>query len=128
MMNSIGFYEIMGVKKTAHIRTIQRARKRLAGICNTEYGEDSDRYRIIQTVYEVLSNKDNRSLYDECGRALFEHIFASASAQDSGTALPTGPPSDADDDAQMLPVEGSAPALTTGPAQPTGSALPAGPA
>ena len=79
MMTTMGFYEILQEDPSSHERTLKRAFTNLARICHPDKGGDPAQFRIIRFVYEVLSDKESHSVYDECGRAAFEHLFPNPS-------------------------------------------------
>ena len=89
MMAVMGYYEILGVEPAAHQRTIKRGFVALAKLCHPDKGGDPAQFRIIRFVYEVLSDKESRKVYDECGRAAFEHQFPDPSNDPMPT--PAGP-------------------------------------
>ena len=123
MMRSMGFYEIFGVKQNVHIRTTQRKRKSLSDLCIAKYGKDSDRYHVIRTVGEVLSNPSRRKTYDEQGRASFEHLFATTLPPSSVPAQPSSVPAMPPSSGSALPSSSSRSVLPTGSAQSIGPAL-----
>lgn len=69
---SMGFYEVLEVEPGASPVEISKAFKRLALIHHPDKGGHPLRMAYIRKVYEILSNKKTRFIYDEQGRAPFE--------------------------------------------------------
>ena len=92
MLTTMGFYEILQVDPASHERTLKRAFTKLARIYHPDNGGDLVRFKIIKFVYEVPADSESRRIYDERGRAAFEHQFP------TGQTLPT-------EETRMLPVE-----------------------
>lgn len=75
MTDKRDFYEILGASKTATPEELKRAYRKLA----LEYHPDKnksagaeDKFKEINQAYEVLSDPQKRSAYDQVGRAGFE--------------------------------------------------------
>ncbi len=76
------YYEILGVNKSADDAAIRKAYRKLA----KKYHPDSnagdaaaeEKFKEITEAYDVLSDKEKRSLYDRFGHAAFDGSFAGA--------------------------------------------------
>lgn len=66
-------YELLDVSKEASEAEIKKAYRRQAMIHHPDKGGDADKFKDIQHAYEVLSNPDKRSLYDQGGEEALEH-------------------------------------------------------
>ena len=75
MATSKDFYEVLGISKNATAEEIKRAYRRLA----LEYHPDrnktkeaGEKFKEVTAAYEVLSDSQKRSQYDQFGHAAFE--------------------------------------------------------
>ncbi len=63
-------YDVLGVAKDADEDTVRKSYRKLAAKFHPDRNpgkENEDRFKEINAAYEVLSNKDKRTLYDEFG-------------------------------------------------------------
>lgn len=58
------FYSILGVNRTADQEEIKRAYRKLASQHHPDRGGDTKKFQEIQSAYEILSDPDKRSQYD----------------------------------------------------------------
>ncbi|MGC8843389.1 MAG: DnaJ domain-containing protein [bacterium] len=88
------YYEILGVSRSASLREIKAAYRKLAKLCHPDLfpgdKEREERFRLIKEAYEVLSDEKKREAYDRFGtpevgegREFFETTFVS-SQEESG--------------------------------------------
>ena len=72
------YYEVLGVPRDASLEDIKKAFRKLAFQYHPDRNHDtgaSDRFKEINEAYEVLSDTDKRSVYDQYGHAGAENIF-----------------------------------------------------
>lgn len=62
------YYEVLGVPKTASQEEIKKAFHKLAHKHHPDKGGDEKKFKEINEAYQVLSNKEKRSQYDQYGR------------------------------------------------------------
>ena len=62
------YYDTLGVKKTATPAEIKKAFRKLAMKNHPDRGGDEEKFKAIQTAYEVLSDESKRELYDKHGK------------------------------------------------------------
>ena len=62
------YYDTLGVKKTATPAEIKKAFRKLAMKNHPDRGGDEEKFKAIQTAYEVLSDESKRELYDKYGK------------------------------------------------------------
>lgn len=83
------YYEILGVSKDASLKEIKSAYRKLAKLYHPDLfpndREKEEKFRLIKTAYEVLSNEEKRKAYDQFGkpdtadgREFFENIFVTS--------------------------------------------------
>lgn len=70
------YYEILGVSKEATADEIKKAFRRQAMVHHPDKGGDPDKFRDLQSAYEVLSNEEKKALYDEGGEEAVENGHA----------------------------------------------------
>jgi len=58
------YYSILGVKRNASPEEIKKAYKKKVMQHHPDRGGDSDQFRKVSEAYEILSNSDKRSAYD----------------------------------------------------------------
>ncbi len=63
------FYETLGISKSASQDEIKKAYRRLALKYHPDRGGDHDKFTEINEAYQVLSDPQKRSRYDQFGRA-----------------------------------------------------------
>lgn len=85
------YYQILGVSKSAEERDIKKAYKRLAVKYhpdrNPGNAEAEAKFKEIKKAYEILSDAQKRSAYDQYGHAAFEqNSMGSGSSSFSGSA------------------------------------------
>ncbi|WP_300000137.1 molecular chaperone DnaJ [uncultured Cedecea sp.] len=70
------YYEILGVPKSAEEREIKKAYKRLAMKYHPDRNPDDkeaeEKFREVKEAYEILTDDQKRSAYDQYGHAAFE--------------------------------------------------------
>ncbi|MCL2063130.1 MAG: molecular chaperone DnaJ [Candidatus Cloacimonetes bacterium] len=75
------YYEILGVDKSADNETIKKAYRSLAMKYHPDKNKDNkeaeDKFKEASEAYEVLSDSEKRSLYDQHGHAGLEGAFGS---------------------------------------------------
>jgi len=64
----MNYYEILGVPKSASQDEIKKAFHKLAHKYHPDKGGDEKKFKEINEAYQVLSNKEKRSQYDQFGR------------------------------------------------------------
>lgn len=65
------YYSILGVKKDATADEIKRAYRKLAHEHHPDKGGNTDRFKEINEAYQVLSDSQKRTAYDQFGTADF---------------------------------------------------------
>ena len=63
------YYKILGVSKDASADDIKNAYRNLAHKYHPDKGGDAEKFKEINEAYQILSNKDKRSQYDQFGQA-----------------------------------------------------------
>ena len=79
-------YRILGIEKSADATTIKKAYKKLVRKYHPDRNKSPnavDKFQEIKHAYEVLSNPDNRQLYDQYGDAMFREGFVPGAAGSS---------------------------------------------
>lgn len=75
-MSKLDYYEVLGIAKNADEREIKKSYKRLAMKFHPDRnpGDVSaeTKFKEIKEAYEVLSNPEKRSIYDQYGHSIFE--------------------------------------------------------
>ncbi len=76
-MSKRDFYEVLGVDKNADEKQIKRAYRKLAMKYHPDRNPDDpeadEKFKEASMAYEVLSDKEKRSAYDQMGHAAFEN-------------------------------------------------------
>jgi DnaJ family protein A protein 2 len=67
MPSNTEFYDILGVSKNTSESDIKKAWKKLALKEHPDKGGDPEKFKKIQSAYEVLSDADKRKIYDQYG-------------------------------------------------------------
>ncbi|XP_038054197.1 dnaJ homolog subfamily B member 9-like [Patiria miniata] len=70
------YYKLLGIKRTATDKEIKKAFRKLAVIYHPDKNKDPDaeaKFVEIAKAYEVLSDPEQRRLYDQLGRKQFEN-------------------------------------------------------
>ena len=62
------YYDILGVKKDASEDEIKKAFRRLARKHHPDTGGSEEKFKEINEAYEVLSDSEKRSQYDQFGQ------------------------------------------------------------
>jgi len=68
MASKKDYYEVLGVKKDASSDEIKKAFRRLARKHHPDAGGSEERFKEINEAYEVLSDEEKRSQYDQYGQ------------------------------------------------------------
>jgi DnaJ family protein A protein 2 len=61
-------YDDLGVERTADIKEIRKAYLKLSKTEHPDKGGNAERFKIIQNAYDVLSDDQKRSIYDQTGQ------------------------------------------------------------
>lgn len=68
MAPSTNYYDVLGVKKDASADDIKKAFRRLARKHHPDAGGDEEKFKDVNEAYEVLSDPEKRSQYDQFGQ------------------------------------------------------------
>ena len=68
MTATANYYDILGVKKDASADDIKKAFRKLARKHHPDAGGDEEKFKEINEAYEILSDADKRSEYDQYGQ------------------------------------------------------------
>lgn len=68
MAPSTNYYDVLGVKKDATAAEIKKAFRRLARKHHPDTGGDEEKFKEINQAYEVLSDAEKRTQYDQYGQ------------------------------------------------------------
>jgi len=68
MTASANYYDVLGVKKDASADEIKKAFRKLARKHHPDAGGEEEKFKEINEAYEVLSDKEKRSQYDQYGQ------------------------------------------------------------
>ena len=80
------YYEWMGVPRNANTATIRKAYKQLALMTHPNKGGDAETFKLLQQVYEFLTDPEQRAAYDA-------QLNAEAAAAQNSTSDPGSPTS-----------------------------------
>ncbi|WP_318400378.1 DnaJ C-terminal domain-containing protein [Photobacterium leiognathi] len=76
-MSKRDFYEVLGVAKTASEKEIKKAYKKLAMKFHPDKNPDdptaADKFKEVKAAYEILTDKEKRTAYDQFGHAAFDN-------------------------------------------------------
>ncbi len=79
-MQSIDYYEVLEIERTADHEDIKRSYKRLAFEYHPDRNPDNteaeERFKVINEAYQVLSDPDKRARYDSFGHISSEGLFS----------------------------------------------------
>lgn len=100
-MSKLDYYEVLGISRNADEREIKKSYKRLA----MKYHPDRNpgnisaetKFKEIKEAYEVLSNSEKRSIYDQYGHTIFEQSGMGSGGGTSNTSGNSGSGSDFSD-------------------------------
>ncbi len=83
-MENKNYYDILGISKDSNDREIKRAYKRLAIKYHPDRNkgnkESEEKFKEIKKAYEILSDKNKRSMYDQYGNSAFNQDNSSFSS------------------------------------------------
>ena len=65
MKEEINLYDVLGVDKNASLQTIKNAYRKLVPVCHPDRGGDPELFKLITNAFNMLSNSNSRSEYDE---------------------------------------------------------------
>lgn len=68
MAPSKNYYDVLGIKKDASADEVKKAFRRLARKHHPDAGGDEEKFKEINEAYEVLSDTEKRSQYDQYGQ------------------------------------------------------------
>jgi molecular chaperone DnaJ len=68
MTTTANYYDTLGIKKDASADEVKKAFRRLARKHHPDAGGDEEKFKEINEAYEVLSDKEKRSQYDQYGQ------------------------------------------------------------
>ena len=68
MAGEQNLYEILGVSREADSKEIKRAYYELAKVHHPDKGGDTERFKAIQSAYDVLSDDNRRRMYHMTGQ------------------------------------------------------------
>ncbi len=84
------YYDILGVKKDAKPDEIKKAFRKLARKHHPDAGGDEEKFKDINEAYEVLSDTEKRSQYDQYGQYFGGQVPPGAGGQPGGAGWPGG--------------------------------------
>jgi len=82
-------YESLGIERNADPQEIRKAYLKLSKTLHPDKGGDTEKFKVIQEAYEVLSDEGKRSFYDQTGQVQGEEM-----QQQHGGGMPFGFPFD----------------------------------
>ncbi len=85
MSPTTNYYELLGVKKDATADEVKKAFRKLARKHHPDAGGDEEKFKQINEAYEVLSDTEKRSQYDQYGQ-----YFGGGAPTGSGSGYPGG--------------------------------------
>jgi DnaJ family protein A protein 2 len=68
MVKDTKFYDILGISPTSSVLEIKKAFRNKARITHPDKGGDAEKFKEINSAYEILSNPEKRQLYDQFGK------------------------------------------------------------
>ncbi len=68
MAPTANYYDVLGVKKDASSDEVKKAFRKLARKHHPDAGGDEEKFKELNTAYEVLSDPEKRSEYDQYGQ------------------------------------------------------------
>jgi len=76
-VKSDDFYEVLGVRKSATDAEIKKAYRKLAMMHHPDKNQDDkaqaeENFKRVSEAYDILSDREKRSLYDQMGKAAFD--------------------------------------------------------
>lgn len=89
-MATANYYETLGVKKDATADEIKKAFRRLARKHHPDAGGDEERFKDINEAYEVLSDPEKRSQYDQYGQYFGGNVPPGGPGGGAGGGWPGG--------------------------------------
>lgn len=79
------YYDTLGVSRTANQKEIKKAYRKLALRSHPDKGGNEETFKKITKAYDVLSDEDQRKIYDKYGEAALENGIPNASPRSHHT-------------------------------------------
>ena len=96
------YYQILGVSRNASSEEIRKAYHKLAHKFHPDKGGDEKKFKEINEAYQILSNKEKKTQYDQFGRVFDQNGFGAGFDFDFGSAFRKGKGFDFGDFGEMV--------------------------